>query len=95
MQRRMLKGENLVSVIENDESGETDGEEEESAENGETVARPEPKQDLTVLNWCWNPRIGDLDSGSRKPSQGAMHRQKIWHGIMLIIWEMTAKRFSI
>lgn len=38
------EGENLVSVIESDESRETDGVEEETDGNEEAVAKPEPKE---------------------------------------------------
>lgn len=67
------EGENLVGVIENDESGGTDGEEaakNEEAENGEAVARPQPKTrpddfELVLKSENWGLGFGEPETQPR------------------------------
>lgn len=64
------EGENLVSVIESDESRETDGEKEETAGNEEAVAKPEPKTrpegfELVLESEDWGLGFGEPETQPR------------------------------
>ena len=87
------EGENLVSVIESDESRETDGMGEETDGNEEAVAKPEPKARPEGFELVLESEDWGLEN--RKPSPEEMRRQRILHGITLIIWETIAKRCFI
>lgn len=64
------EGENLVSVIESDESRETDGVEEETDGNEEAVAKPEPKArpegfELVLESEDWGLGFGEPETQPR------------------------------